>query len=218
MIIVPLLKLVEVDVAVYVFEVDVAVYVCTFNNASIVDTGKTDRNDVPIVKPSAIRSYNLHMGGVDRVDQQLHGIQSLRKTYKWYKKLAFRLILQCSLNAHKIHDKYVNGNASFLNLLSNIKLVFSLKPVVIRNPRIVPGEDVERLTGRHFPSQVPTEIETNQRPHKRCRVCFKRKKLTAKGHPLKTVFIYRFCPSQPGLHLDECFEAYHTLLDYSDGH
>jgi len=30
------------------------------------------------------------MGGVDQVDQQLHNIQSLRKSYKWYKKLALQ--------------------------------------------------------------------------------------------------------------------------------
>ena len=40
-------------------------------------------------KPQAVKAYNSHMGGVDRVDQQLHGLQSLRKSYKWYKKLAF---------------------------------------------------------------------------------------------------------------------------------
>ena len=45
-----------------------------------------------VFKPEAIKAYNHHMGGVDMVDQQLHNLRTLRKTYKWYRKLAIRLI------------------------------------------------------------------------------------------------------------------------------
>ena len=34
------------------------------------------------MKPAILRSYNQHMGGVDHVDQQLHGIHILQKYYK----------------------------------------------------------------------------------------------------------------------------------------
>jgi len=44
-------------------------------------------NGNPVFKPEAITSYNSHMGGVDMVDQQLHNLHTLRKTYKWYRKL-----------------------------------------------------------------------------------------------------------------------------------
>ena len=33
--------------------------------------------------------YNTNMGGVDRMNGQLHGIQVLRKTYKWHQKIFF---------------------------------------------------------------------------------------------------------------------------------
>ena len=56
-----------------------------------------------VLKPIAIKSYNQHMAGVDRVDQQLHSLLALRKTYKWYRKLVFRLVLQMILNAYKIY-------------------------------------------------------------------------------------------------------------------
>ena len=69
------------------------------------------------------------MGGVDRVDQQLHGIQILRKTCKWYKKLAFRLIMQYSLNAQKVYAHDRGSDITFLDFkLSNIKLIFMLTP------------------------------------------------------------------------------------------
>jgi len=44
------------------------------------------------------------MGGVD-VDQQLHGFMTLRKAYKWYKRLALRLMMQMTLNAYKAFQK-----------------------------------------------------------------------------------------------------------------
>ena len=33
-------------------------------------------------KPSVVRAYNVHMGGADRVDQQLHGFMTLRNGTK----------------------------------------------------------------------------------------------------------------------------------------
>ena len=38
--------------------------------------GKTDKDGNPIIKPALIKAYNHHMGGVDRVDQQLHSMQA----------------------------------------------------------------------------------------------------------------------------------------------
>ena len=91
----------------------------------MIDIDKTDKSGNPIIKPSIVKHYNTHVGGVDRVDQQLHQSQVLRKTYKWYKKLAFRLIMQCSLNAQKVYAHDTGSNITFLYfLLSNIKLSF----------------------------------------------------------------------------------------------
>ena len=70
-----------------------------------------DHLDNQIFKPTMVKSYNTHMGGVDRVDQQLYAIQTLRKSYKWYKKLVFRLIMQMSLNAFKVFQHYTATNA-----------------------------------------------------------------------------------------------------------
>lgn len=93
------------------------------------------------------------MGGVDRVDQQLHAI--LRKSYKWYKKLAFRLIMQMTLNSFRIFQNFTHQKSfPYLSFLHDaIVLMISTTPDV---PRLIcePGTDLpDRLTGRHFPSQ-----------------------------------------------------------------
>ena len=53
----------------------------------------------------------------------------------------------------------------------------------------------------------------DQRPTKQCRVCSARHIKTIKGKPTKTIYICKTCPSQPGLHINKCFEIYHTELD-----
>ena len=58
------------------------------------NTSKSDRGR-NIQKASCIIDYNYNMGGVDMVDQQLDSIEILRKSYKWYKKLFLRLLMQC---------------------------------------------------------------------------------------------------------------------------
>ena len=55
----------------------------------MVNTSKVDGQGNIVRKPEAIVYYNTNMGGVDRMDQQLHDTQVLRKTYKWYQQIFF---------------------------------------------------------------------------------------------------------------------------------
>lgn len=188
----------------------------TCHPPTMVETEKKDREGQNIVKPAAVKSYNQHMGGVDRVDQQLHGVHVLRKHYKWYKKLALRLLSQCMLNAHKIYSKETGSNRSFLDYMHDVILeLLTLKPE-IPNQRLLTDDNMTRLVGRHFPSlKQAGNNAANKRPTKSCRVCSAKGKRTAKGDYLKTTYVCTFCPSEPGLHPDNCFEQYHTKMDYS---
>ena len=67
----------------------------TAHKAAQGNTNKRDRDGNIIRKPTCIIDYNHNMGGVDMVDQQLDAIDVLRKSYKWYKKLFLRLMMQC---------------------------------------------------------------------------------------------------------------------------
>ena len=53
------------------------------------------------------------------MDQQLDAIDVLRKSYKWYKKLFLRLVIQCSLSAHKSY-KLQGGTDDFLHFLLDV--------------------------------------------------------------------------------------------------
>ena len=61
--------------------------ISTKHSARMVNTFKVDGEGNIVSKPEAIVYYNINMGGVDRMDQQLHGIQVLRKLTsgtRWY--------------------------------------------------------------------------------------------------------------------------------------
>ena len=189
----------------------------TCQNPAMVETGKSNHEGNPVMKPTMVSSYNTHMGGVDRIDQQLDNIQSLRKSYKWYKKLALQLVIQVTLNAHKVYQIHTgNDNMTYLQFLHDtiVLLLAVTQDILIQ---VVSNDDtLQRLSKRHFPYiQQQAQGTTSVRPHKNCCVCTARGIKTAKGQPVKTVYICNCFPSKPGLHLDKCFEAYHSMLDYS---
>ena len=80
----------------------------------------------------------------------------------------------------------------------------------------IPDDTFHRLSGRHFIFVVkkgPPEAK-DQRPKKRCRLCYSRGICTKNGSALKTIYGRKACPSEPDLHPETCFEIYHTKLNY----
>ena len=77
----------------------------TSHGAAMRNTNRVDTGGNTIQKASHIIDYNHNMGGVDLVDQQLDSLDILRKSYKWYKKLFLRLVMQCALASHKLYKK-----------------------------------------------------------------------------------------------------------------
>ena len=58
------------------------------------------RNEgVEVMKLTMVKAYNVGMGGVNHVDN----LRTVRKTYKWYKRLAIHFISPATLNSHKVY-------------------------------------------------------------------------------------------------------------------
>ena len=186
-------------------------------DTSMILIWKTDNAGNPEKKPALIRANSKHMGGIDHVDQQLHAIHVLRKHYKWYKKLAFRLLSQCMLNAYKLFQKNVDPKATFLGYLHDVIIQLVSRKLCNPNDRLQMDDSVSRLSGRHFPSlKVAQPGSKDKRPAKACRVCSAKGKRTNKGEYVKKTYVCTYCPSEPGLHPDKCFELYHTMQDFSN--
>ena len=120
--------------------------VCVLSTAhtpAMGNTNKRDREGNIVQKPTCIISYNHNMGGVDMMDQQLDGIEVLRKSYKWYKTLFMRLVMQCALSSHKLY-KLNGGRDTFLYFLLDVctHLLFNSPRLESRRPVI---DNITRL-------------------------------------------------------------------------
>ena len=183
---------------------------------TIAPAPKTDKDGNAVLKPTCVLDYNRCMGGVDLNDQQLEAILAIRKSYKWYKKLFFRFLLQCLLSAHKLF-KIAGGRNDFLKFLHDV-----VTQLLALSPRLKPSaavDSIARLTGRnHFPCKREYEGQGSRRSSKKkaCRVCYARGLRTAKGGVIETTWICDACPTAPGLCVEKgCFKHYHTKFDYS---
>ena len=158
------------------------------------------------------------MGGVDFMDQQLDGLDVLRKFYKWYKRPFLILVMQCSLSAHKLYR--LNGGKDvfilFLNVCTQLLLNASRSERLLRRSAV---DNIARLTGRnHWPGrrETPAEWKGAKSKLKKCKVCMAKGKKT-QGKETKTTWICKGCPGEPGLCVDkDCFEIYHTKFDFSE--
>ena len=72
----------------------------TAHTAQMRNTAIRDQEGNALQKPACILSYNTKMGGVDMVDQQLHSLTVMRKSYKWYKKVFVCMMMMCVFNVH----------------------------------------------------------------------------------------------------------------------
>ena len=123
-------------------------------------TKKRDKDGNSIMKPTCIISYNQNMGGVNVMDQQLDAIDVLRKSYKWYKKLFLRLVMQCSLSAHKLY-KLHGGKDDFLHFLLDVCTHLLINAPRLERPmKRTVVDSIARLTGRnHWPAKRETPAE-----------------------------------------------------------
>ena len=175
--------------------------ISTAHKAEMVTTGKRDRHGQEVQKPSVIHDYNRHMGGVDRNDELIGYYTCLRKTLKWYKKVAIHFLEEALLNAFIVYrQEHPQGH--------KLRLV-DFRLAVIRellgaSGDQVQAEETDRLRGRHFPEKIPA-TDRKEKPTKRCIVCYrvdKRRK--------ETSYRCATCPDHPSLCPAPCFKIYHT--------
>lgn len=148
------------------------------NDEKLAETGKKDRDGQHIVKAQVIIDYNEIMGGVDRVDQLLQYYSFLRKSIKWYKKVAFHLFDVALLNSQILWMK-AHPDAKMTGLEFRMTVVEQIIHKTGADPSASckggrPSGSVlpTRLTARHFPSLIPP-TERRHVVFRQCRLCNK---------------------------------------------
>lgn len=108
-------------------------------------------------KPSTVLVYNATMGAVDHVDQTTKPYTSVRKSLKWYKKVAFYLIDIAIYNAHIVYCSFraKPDQPSYKEFIRTIiRQIIEKYPVQVKSkgrPKSTSTSD--RLTGSHLPEK-----------------------------------------------------------------
>ena len=165
-------------------------------------TGGTEK----IWKPKAVDKYNKYMGGVDQSDQLVLYYRYSHWQVKWWRRVLFHLLDLCLVNAQILYNT-VHGNK-----LTQIDFRIAVAKALLNGyskhqPKhfTVQQQLPLRLTECPFIERVPADTPYGGRPQ--CEVC------RASGEK-RSQTQYRCKVCKAPLLFEDCFETYHTKLNY----
>lgn len=150
--------------------------ISTLHDAKIIPSNKEDRaTGLPKLKPECVIDYTNNMGTVDTADMMMSTLTCIRKTRRWYLKLALRIIDMSMLNAYYLY-KVVNScrqkpyREFQLEVIRQIIAKNRLEeyqplPSTSRSVQNDPCRYLSDNVLKHFPELIPNK------KHQRCRMC-----------------------------------------------
>ncbi|XP_035707126.1 piggyBac transposable element-derived protein 4 [Folsomia candida] len=109
-------------------------------------------------KPATVLLYNSIMGAVDNVDKTIKPYQSVRKSYKWYKKVVFNMIDVATYNSMILYNhlhadqRAVPYKEFVMKIVREIQEKYPTLKKPIGRPPIVPRNENPALPLRLNPS------------------------------------------------------------------
>lgn len=186
----------------------------TIHNPEKVPTVKKDNEGNTVMKPKLVVDYNNTMGGIDRLDQQLHDYQIAKKRGKKYYKKIFMHILDLVISNSFILYKKNEGtldNLEFRSLLVEKMIEKYHSSTNIKKIGRPKHSGPLRLRERHFPDFIPS-TEKKAVVYRQCTVCCSKK--DKKGKKIRKETRYMCSDCNVGLCVVPCFKIYHTELKF----
>jgi hypothetical protein len=92
------------------------------HSAAVVDTGKTNFQNESITKPQVVVDYNKGRQGTDLSGQLSAYYTCLRRSIKWYRKVAFELIFEAAIvNSYLVYkEHYSTSNMTILKFRESL--------------------------------------------------------------------------------------------------
>ena len=164
-----------------------------------------------IKKANMVNDYNTHMGGVDVSDQLVRYYGFPHRSVKWWKRVFYHLLDLSIVNANILYNEVADKAMTQLDF--SVALARSLleghRPKTAQRYYTMDRESLPmRLSERPIPERIPSDTPHGGRPQ--CEVCGARKKGRCQTR-------YRCKVCQTPLHIEQCFETYHTVLHYENG-
>ena len=186
------------------------------HSAAIVDTGKTNFENEPIMKPQIVIDYNRGRQGTDLSDQLSAYYTCLRRSIKWYRKVAFELIFGTAVvNSYLVYkEHYSTSNMTILKFRES--LVRSLL-LGIPFEKLNPGPRQKSIgqTKRKLADHKLEEKEGSTRDvRRRCAGCYEkiRQQQSREASLATTKKIKTFCSECDKFFCLDCFNEKHFAM------
>jgi hypothetical protein len=186
------------------------------HSAVVVETRKINRLNERIMKPQVVLDYNEGKQGTDLSDQLSAYYTCLRRSIKWYHKVAFELIFGTSVvNSYLIYkENYATGNTTILQFRESLVRSLLLG---------VPFENLKPGARQHSTSHLKRkladhkleEIEGSARDvRRRCTGCYEknREQQSREACHTTTKKIKTFCPDCNKFFCLDCFNEKHHAI------
>ncbi|XP_054004288.1 piggyBac transposable element-derived protein 4-like [Hylaeus anthracinus] len=170
----------------------------------------TTRHGNSYLKPKIIIDYNEGKSYIDQSNQMSSHINELRKTIKWYKRLAFEVLLNTSVvNAMIMFNSKKNTRISCLDFKRKIVMCLTART----DQDVLPSPSTNATVKRH-------EMETKEgkawRARRQCRRCYEENvkkfgRQFAKNRSVKVVTFCKDCDGMPHYCLP-CFNIIHRNM------
>jgi len=180
--------------------------VSTRHGIKMVDTGKISRNGEKIKKPEAIVFYNKNKQGIDVSDQMNSYFTPLRKSIRWYHKVAFQLLLGTSVVNALVMYKELTGK--------NIQISAFRQQIIEKLIKKKDEINISPSSRKHKLVQTnETQGQSNKKKRRRCVKCYEkleneRGRQVAQKICKTTVTFCNSCENKPAFCL-ECFQNTH---------
>lgn len=154
-------------------------------------------------KPAAIEHYNVNMGSVDAVDQDIEPYDCTRKSYSWFKKIGLHIIQRMVLNARVL---YTHSNEKDISLLAFTKLL--IEGLLVKHSpgytKLKYEREKKETRNKHVFGSTVKE-DGSRRKRGTCRVCYQ--------HEKKRTYTTNLCANCPNAPIYLCskphFDEYH---------
>lgn len=190
----------------------------TRHTINMVDTGKKNKKNEAIIKPQMIIDYNAGKAGIDLSDQLSSYSTSVRKSIRWYHKVATEILFGTSIvNALIVYntinpDKKMKITNFRENLVDDILSLENQKIQTIPSTSSTTRVQMTRPTSKHVFQETTEKCSRNRKIRKRCFHGYKnRSMLVGLVQATKEVKkITTFCATCSTYTCISCFNIYHT--------
>jgi hypothetical protein len=183
------------------------------HSTTVVDSGKTNFQNERIMKPQVVLDYNTGRQGIDLSDQLSAYYTCLRRSIKWYRKVAFELIFGTAIvNSYLIYkENYATSDVTILRFRES--LVQSLL-LGIPAERLKPGPRKKSTgqTKRKLADHKLEELERSTRDgRRRCAGCYEktRQEQSREASNATAKKIKTFCSDCDKFFCLDCFNEKH---------